>query len=66
MDFLSCKYVAIGRFDILWSRDENMPSSLALDSFGAVGSAYNYAALLYYNLIASFKNDDLLKARDLQ
>lgn len=66
MDFLSCMYVDGGRYDMLWGRDENMLSALVLGSFGAVGSTYNYAAPLYYNMIDAFKNGDLVKARDLQ
>ncbi len=66
MDFLSCMYVDGGRYDMLWGRDENMLSALVLGSFGAVGSTYNYAAPLYYNMIDAFKNGDLIKARDLQ
>ena len=66
MDFLSCMYVDGGRYDMLWGRDENMLSALVLGSFGAVGSTYNYAAPLYYEMINAFKYGDLIKARDLQ
>lgn len=66
MDFLSCMYVDGGRYDMLWGRDENMLSALVLGSFGAVGSTYNYAAPLYYNMVEAFKSGDLVKARDLQ
>ncbi|OJU29006.1 MAG: dihydrodipicolinate synthetase [Sphingobacteriales bacterium 41-5] len=66
MDFLSCMYVENGRYDMLWGRDENMLSALVLGSFGAVGSTYNYAAPLYYDMQDAFKSGDLIKARDLQ
>lgn len=66
MDFLSCIYQEGGRYDMLWGRDENMLSALALGSFGAVGSTFNYAAPLYLDMIDAFKNGDLMKARDLQ
>jgi N-acetylneuraminate lyase len=66
MDFLSCMYVDNGRYDMLWGRDENMLSALALGSFGAVGSTYNYAAPLYHNMINAFKRGDLQEAKDLQ
>ncbi|MBZ4191382.1 dihydrodipicolinate synthase family protein [Niabella beijingensis] len=66
MDFLSCMYVENGRYDMLWGRDENMLPALALGSSGAVGSTYNYAAPLYHDLIAAFKNGALDKARELQ
>lgn len=66
MDFLSCMYVDDGRYDMLWGRDENMLPALALGSFGAVGSTYNYAAPLYHELIDAFKKGDLQKAKALQ
>ncbi|WP_300603840.1 dihydrodipicolinate synthase family protein [Niabella sp.] len=66
MDFLSCMYVDGGRYDMLWGRDENMLSALALGSFGAVGSTYNYAAPLYHALIDAFKEGALQTAKDLQ
>lgn len=66
MDFLSCMYVDNGRYDMLWGRDENMLSALALGAFGAVGSTYNYAAPLYNDMQDAFRKGELLKARDLQ
>lgn len=66
MDFLSCMYIDGGRYDMLWGRDENMLSALALGAFGAVGSTYNYSAPLYIAMQDAFKNGDLEKARDLQ
>lgn len=66
MDFLSCMYVDEGRYDMLWGRDENMLSALALGAFGAVGSTYNYAAPLYNRMQDAFRKGELLKARDLQ
>ncbi|HRO84756.1 MAG TPA: dihydrodipicolinate synthase family protein [Niabella sp.] len=66
MDFLSCMYIDNGRYDMLWGRDENMLSALVLGSFGAVGSTFNYAAPLYYEMHDAFKNGDLIKARDIQ
>ena len=66
MDFLSCMYIDDGRYDMLWGRDENMLSALALGAFGAVGSTYNYAAPLYIDMQESFKKGELIRARDLQ
>ena len=51
---------------MLWGRDENMLPALSLGSKGAVGSTYNYAAPLYYDLIRAFNNGDLAKAQELQ
>lgn len=66
MDFLSCMNFKGGKYNMLWGRDENMLSSLALGSKGAVGSTYNYAAPLYHDLIAAFEKGDLTLANSLQ
>lgn len=66
MDFLSCLRYQNGKYDMLWGRDENMLPALSLGTKGAVGSTFNYAAPLYYNLIEAFRNGELEKAQDLQ
>lgn len=66
MDFLSCLHFENARYDMLWGRDENMLAALSLGAKGAVGSTFNYAAPLYYNLIDSFNRGDLSTARKLQ
>lgn len=66
MDFLSCINFQEGKYDMLWGRDENMLPALSLGSRGAVGSTYNYAAPLYYDLIQAFDNGDLETAQALQ
>lgn len=66
MDFLSCMSFKDGKYDMLWGRDENMLSALAVGAKGSVGSTFNYAAPLYYDLIESFNNNDLIKAQALQ
>lgn len=66
MDFLSCLHFQNGRYDMLWGRDENMLSALAVGAIGAVGSTFNYAAPLYYDLIDAFNKNDLKKAQSLQ
>jgi len=66
MDFLSCLNFQGGKYDMLWGRDENMLSALVLGAEGAVGSTFNYAAPLYYELIDAFNRNDLEKARSLQ
>ena len=66
MDFLSCMHFQNGKYDMLWGRDENMLSALVLGTKGAVGSTFNYAAPLYYDLIDAFNNGDLKKAQQLQ
>lgn len=66
MDYQSCMTYGNGKFDMLWGRDENMLSALVLGAKGAVGSTFNYAAPLYYDLIDAFNANDLVKARVLQ
>jgi N-acetylneuraminate lyase len=66
MDFLSCIHFMDGKYDMMWGRDENMLSALVLGSRSAVGSTFNYAAPLYYQLIEAFDKGDLPLARKLQ
>ncbi|MDE3236870.1 MAG: dihydrodipicolinate synthase family protein [Bacteroidota bacterium] len=66
MDYLSCLHFQKGKYDMLWGRDENMLAALALGAKGAVGSTFNYAAPLYYELISAFSNGRLDEARLLQ
>ncbi len=66
MDFLSCSTYQNRQYDMLWGRDENMLSALAIGSKGAVGSTFNYAAPLYNALINAFNNNDLEEAQHLQ
>lgn len=66
MDFLSCINFQNGKYDMLWGRDENMLPALAVGAKAAVGSTFNYAAPLYYNMIDAFNNGDVTKAQLLQ
>lgn len=66
MDFLSCTQFQNKKYDMLWGRDENMLSALAVGAIGSVGSTFNYAAPLYYDLIEAFNNNDFKKAQALQ
>lgn len=66
MDFQTCLNFKNGKYDMLWGRDENMLSALALGAKGAVGSTFNYAASLYYDMIAAFDQNDLQRAQRLQ
>ncbi|MCF2489179.1 dihydrodipicolinate synthase family protein [Dyadobacter sp. CY347] len=66
MDFQSCLNFRNGQYDMLWGRDENMLSALAVGAKGAVGSTFNYAAPLYHELIESFEQNDMEKAGALQ
>ncbi len=66
MDLLSCIHFENSQYDILWGRDENLLSGMAMGVKAAIGSTYNYIAPLYQELIEAFNRDDLQKARELQ
>lgn len=66
MDFLSCISFMDGKYEMLWGRDENLLSALVLGTRSGVGSTFNYAAPLYYKLIAAFDDGNLILARQLQ
>jgi N-acetylneuraminate lyase len=66
MDFLSCVSFKDEKYDMLWGRDETFLSALPLGTRAAVGSTFNYAAPLYYKMVDSFNNGDLVQARALQ
>jgi len=66
MDLLSCMHFENSQYDILWGRDENLLSGMAMGVKAAIGSTYNYIVPLYHQLIEAFNQGDLQKARDLQ
>lgn len=66
MDFQSCLNFHDRKYDMLWGRDENMLSALAVGARGAVGSTFNYAAPLYHRLMEAFEINDLAAAQALQ
>jgi len=55
MDFLSCMQYKDGKYDMLWGRDENMLPALAVGAKASVGSTFNYAAPLYYQIMDAFE-----------
>ncbi len=66
MDFHLCLDFMDGKYDILWGRDESMLSAFAIGCRGVIGSTYNYAAPLYYELIKAFNAGNMKEARRLQ
>jgi N-acetylneuraminate lyase len=55
-----------GRFDLPWGIDEALLAALATGALGGVGSTYNWAPKLYFDLISAFGRGDLDEARRLQ
>ena len=66
MDFQSCMTFKNGYYDMMWGRDENMLSALALGTKASIGSTLNYLAPLYLSLMDAFNANDLKKAAELQ
>ncbi len=66
MDFQSCLNFQNGKYDMLWGRDENMLSALAIGAKGAVGSTFNYAAPLYHRLMEAYEKGQMDTAATLQ
>lgn len=66
MDFQSCVNFQNGKYDMLWGRDENMASALAIGAKGSVGSTFNYAAPLYHRLMEAFEEGRIEDAAALQ
>ncbi len=54
------------RYDLPWGVDEMLLAALATGARGGVGSTYNWAPKLYFNLIAAFEAGDMIEARRLQ
>ncbi|WP_367874041.1 dihydrodipicolinate synthase family protein [Luteolibacter sp. Populi] len=54
------------RFDLPWGVDEMLLAGLASGARGGVGSTYNWAPKLYFDLIAAFTRGDLAEAQRLQ
>ncbi|MEM7144070.1 MAG: dihydrodipicolinate synthase family protein [Verrucomicrobiota bacterium] len=61
-----CLRLEDGRFELLYGNDESLVAGYALGVHGAVGSTYNFAALLYRRLLQELENGDEVEARRLQ
>jgi N-acetylneuraminate lyase len=55
-----------GRFDLPWGIDEALLAALATGARGGVGSTYNWAPKLYFELIDAVARADFDEARRLQ
>lgn len=58
--------IAGEKFDLPWGIDETLLAGLATGARGGVGSTYNWAPQLYFDLIAAHNIGDLPEARRLQ
>jgi N-acetylneuraminate lyase len=55
-----------GRFDLPWGTDEALLGALATGAHGGVGSTYNWAPKLYFDLMSAFTRGDFADAQRLQ
>jgi N-acetylneuraminate lyase len=62
----ACVELDDGRFNVLFGSDEMLLSGLCGGAHGAIGSTYNFAALLYNKIIAAFTENNLAEAQRLQ
>ncbi len=63
VQFQECVRFERGSFEILFGCDEVLLAGIVLGARGAVGSTYNFAALLYRRMIQAFASGDLETAR---
>jgi N-acetylneuraminate lyase len=66
MDYAQCRAFENGRYDILYGVDEMLLASLPYGTIGAIGSTYNYAAPLYYDLIKAYNTGEFARAQQFQ
>ncbi|MFN8353268.1 MAG: dihydrodipicolinate synthase family protein [Spirosomataceae bacterium] len=66
VDFRQCLMHQNQQYDVFFGVDEMILSALALGSYGAVGSTYNFISDLYHQLIEAFGRGDHETAAYLQ
>ncbi|MEN6385343.1 MAG: dihydrodipicolinate synthase family protein [Phycisphaerales bacterium] len=66
MDYGLCRNYKDGRYEILFGIDELLLSSLPYGTKAAIGSTYNYAAPLYFDIIEQYRLGNMEKACSLQ
>ena len=66
MAYQLCLRADGGGWDVPWGVDEYLLAAVALGAQGAVGSSYNFAALIYQRLLAAVAAGDLAAAREEQ
>lgn len=65
-EYQACLEFQDKRFTILFGVDEMLLSALCVGGTGAVGSTYNFAPLLFRQIIDSYQQGDLDQARQYQ
>jgi len=63
---MKCMNEQGGRFDILHGHDETLISGLTIGAQGCIGTSYNVASPIFFNLLEAFNVGNLKKALELQ
>lgn len=65
-EFDKCRYLANGKYEMLWGFDEMFLDGLAFGNKAGVGGTYNHCFSLYQDMITAFANNDLATCQELQ
>ncbi len=65
-EFEQCRYIADGKYEMLWGFDEMFLDSLAFGNSAGVGGTYNHCFSLYRDMKAAYEIKDMDKCRELQ
>lgn len=65
-EFMACREMMDGKFDVVWGTDEMLLSALVVGAQCAIGSTYNITAPLNRQLIDAFEAGNLPRAQELQ
>ena len=65
-EFERCRYVADGKFEMLWGFDEMFLDGLAFGNKAGVGGTYNHCFSLYKDMRAAYELKDMETCRKLQ
>lgn len=66
MEMGVCLALDEGRFEVLHGYDEVLIAGLSLGAVAGVGSTYNYIPAVYDGIFKAMKENDLIRARELQ
>lgn len=64
--FEKCRYVAGGKYEMLWGLDEMFLDALAFGNTAGVGGTYNHCFSLYKDMTAAYGVKDMDRCRVLQ
>ncbi len=65
-EFERCRYVAGGKYEMLWGYDEMFLDALSYGNSAGIGGTYNHCFSLYKDMKAAYKIKDMDRCRELQ